>query len=64
MSDKTLILISSAILIALIAATIFYFKNISHQEKGDGLRLARVENLTVTLNELKEESLVNYFSLW
>ncbi len=63
MSNKTLILISSAILIALIAASLFYFKNISHQARGDELRLARVEDLTVTLNELKEESLVNYFSL-
>ncbi len=63
MSKKTLILVSSAVLTALIAASLFYFKNISHQAKGDELPLARVEGLTVTLNELKEGPLVNYFSL-
>lgn len=48
--------------IALFASLLFAV-SCSRQTRDEGRPLARVENLTVTLDDLKEESYLNYFSL-
>ena len=63
MVKKTLVFIFAAILIALLIALLLSLGIFSRQAKDDELPLASVEGLTVTLNDLKEESLLNHFSL-
>ncbi len=63
MFSKTFIFITAAIFLALLAVLLLLLGNVFRQAHDDGLPLARVEDLTVTLKDLKEQSLLNYFSL-
>ncbi|UCH63212.1 MAG: peptidyl-prolyl cis-trans isomerase [Fidelibacterota bacterium] len=63
MSKKTLVLLFSAVLIVLLVALVLFLVNFSGQSKGGDSPLARVEDLTITLNDLKEVSLLTNFSL-
>lgn len=63
MVKKPQVFLFTAILIALLIALLLSLDIFSRQSKDDELPLARVEGLTVTLNDLKEGSLLNYFSL-
>ena len=44
-------------------ASLLFAGSCSRQTRDEGSPLARVENQTVTLDDLKEESYLNYFSL-